>query len=332
VLQPAAISISRRNRSVAISPPRGAHGRRSGRAVPARDRDRRPAAAPPHPALYDSGAAAGFLYYVMPYVEGESLRDRLTREQQLPRTTRSASHRGWPGPGVRPQHGVVHRTSSPRTSCSRRTAVVADFGIAHAVSAGRRRQHLTQTGTIIGTPAYMSPEQATGSAEIDGRSDQYSLACVVYEMLVRDRRSHGHRAGRARRHSLDMVFTAVDRARDNPDAWRRDPPVHSQRHRPPFPTTALFAEALQDVTGDGADAASHTADAAPRRWLECRRRRSGVWSGCPRRDGAGDAVLWSVGDARTPCRRGRRARCAACRGVVLRRLEPGQPLGISRMV
>src|SRR5204863_7702587 len=78
-----------------------------------------------------------------------------------------------------------HRDIKPENiMLSGGTAVVTDFGIARAVSAAGGGEHLTQTGTIIGTPAYMSPEQATGGAEIDGRSDQYSLACVGYEVLV----------------------------------------------------------------------------------------------------------------------------------------------------
>src|SRR5205823_11760495 len=83
---------------------------------------------------------------------------------------------------ARSRRALPTRRSSDLIMLSGGTAVVADFGIAHAVTAAGDAQHLTQTGTVIGTPAYMSPEQATGSTEIDGRSDQYSLACVVYEM------------------------------------------------------------------------------------------------------------------------------------------------------
>ncbi|HEY6060352.1 MAG TPA: serine/threonine-protein kinase, partial [Gemmatimonadales bacterium] len=134
--------------------------------------------------LYDSGEAAGYLYYVMPYVEGESLRDRLNREKQLPQedvvkiTSEVASALGYAH-----SREFVHRDIKPENiMLSGGTAVVADFGIARAASAVEQQQ-LTQTGTVIGTPLYMSPEQGTGS-DVDGRSDQYSLACVVYEMLV----------------------------------------------------------------------------------------------------------------------------------------------------
>src|SRR5207245_7076885 len=103
-------------------------------------------------------------------------------------------------------HGIVHRDIKPENiMLSGGTAVVTDFGIARAVSAAGQSRHLTETGTIIGTPAYMSPEQATGSEEIDGRSDQYSLACVVYEMLVGEPPFTGPTAQAVlARHSLDM--------------------------------------------------------------------------------------------------------------------------------
>ncbi len=135
--------------------------------------------------LLDSGVAGGTLYYVMPYVEGASLRQALEREKQLPldevlRIARevadalSHAHR----------HGVVHRDIKPENVLiDSGHAVVADFGIARAVDrvAGGG---LTETGMALGTPAYMSPEQAAGGRDLDGRSDVYSLGCVVYEMLA----------------------------------------------------------------------------------------------------------------------------------------------------
>ncbi len=138
-------------------------------------------------ALFDSGEADSFLYYVMPYVEGGSLREKLNREKQLAVhealtiTTQIAdalesAHR----------QGVVHRDIKPENILLREGhAVVADFGIALAVSsAGGDR--LTETGMSLGTPAYMSPEQVAGDPDLDGRSDIYSLACVLYEMLAGD--------------------------------------------------------------------------------------------------------------------------------------------------
>jgi len=135
--------------------------------------------------LHDSGQAGNLLYYVMPYVDGESLRQRLGREKQLPvedalqiaRNVAAAldyAHR----------QGVVHRDIKPENVMLHEgEALVTDFGIAKAISAAGG-ESLTQTGVAIGTPAYMSPEQAAGETEPDGRSDIYSLGCMLYEMLA----------------------------------------------------------------------------------------------------------------------------------------------------
>ena len=135
--------------------------------------------------LLDSGEADGFLYYVMPYVEGESLRDRLNREKQLDvddalKITEEVAD----ALNFAHSHDVVHRDIKPENILlSGGHAVVADFGIARAVTAAGG-ERLTQTGLAVGTPHYMSPEQASAEAEIDGRSDVYSLGCVLYEMLA----------------------------------------------------------------------------------------------------------------------------------------------------
>jgi len=134
--------------------------------------------------LYDSGQAAGLFYYVMPFVEGESLRERLSGERQLSidaalQITREV------GSALQyaHEHGVIHRDIKPENiMLSAGQAVVADFGIARALQAANVEQ-LTLTGMVIGTPQYMSPEQAAGEM-VDGRSDQYSLACTLYEMLI----------------------------------------------------------------------------------------------------------------------------------------------------
>jgi Tol biopolymer transport system component len=134
--------------------------------------------------LLDSGDAGGLLYYAMPFVEGESLRGRLKREKQLPvddalRIAREVAD----ALGYAHSHGVIHRDIKPENVLLESGhAVVADFGIARAVrAAGGER--LTETGFTVGTPEYMSPEQAAGSEDVDGRSDVYSLGCVLYEML-----------------------------------------------------------------------------------------------------------------------------------------------------
>lgn len=126
---------------------------------------------------------ASLLYYVMPFVEGESLRQRLNRQQQLPLEEAMAIARQVASAlAYAHGRGVVHRDIKPENvMLSGGEAIVTDFGIAKAVSSGS--DTLTQAGTSLGTPAYMSPEQASGDTDLDGRSDIYSLGCVLYEML-----------------------------------------------------------------------------------------------------------------------------------------------------
>jgi tetratricopeptide (TPR) repeat protein/tRNA A-37 threonylcarbamoyl transferase component Bud32 len=135
--------------------------------------------------LFDSGEADGFLFYVMPFVEGESLRSRLTKEKQLPvedavQITREIAD----ALAFAHEKGVVHRDVKPaNVMLEAGHAVLADFGVAHAV-AEAKEDRLTRTGSSLGTPAYMSPEQAAGEQDLDGRSDQYALGCVLFEMLA----------------------------------------------------------------------------------------------------------------------------------------------------
>ncbi|MCG6955361.1 MAG: protein kinase [Gemmatimonadetes bacterium] len=134
--------------------------------------------------MYDSGEAEGLLFYVMPYVEGESLQARMSREGQMPvdeacRLAREVAE----ALAYAHERGIVHRDIKPANILlSAGHALVADFGIARAVRAGERS--LTQTGLAVGTPQYMSPEQAAGTSEVDGRADVYSVGSVLYEMLA----------------------------------------------------------------------------------------------------------------------------------------------------
>jgi serine/threonine protein kinase/Tfp pilus assembly protein PilF len=138
--------------------------------------------------LHDSGEADGFLYYVMPYVEGESLRERLDREHQLPIDEAVHHARGIASAlDYAHRQQIVHRDIKPENvMLYEGEAMVMDFGIAKAVSVAGH-DTLTQTGMMVGTPAYVSPEQAAGETNLNGRSDQYSLACVLYEMLSGER-------------------------------------------------------------------------------------------------------------------------------------------------
>ena len=135
--------------------------------------------------LFDSGEADSFLFYVMPYIEGETLRERIDRERQLPvdealgiaTAVANALHTAH-------EQGVIHRDIKPgNILLSRGEPLVADFGIALAVTAGGSGR-LTETGLSLGTPYYMSPEQATGDQAVGPASDTFALACVLYEMLV----------------------------------------------------------------------------------------------------------------------------------------------------
>ena len=199
--------------------------------------------------LFDSGEADSFLYYVMPFVEGESLRDRLRREKQLPvneairiatevATALDYAHR----------HGVVHRDIKPENILLHDgRALIADFGIALAASkAGGAR--MTETGMSLGTPHYMSPEQAMGEREITARSDVYALGCVLYEMLTGDPPFTGSTAQAV----VARVVTETPR------------PLVPQRHTIPPHVEAAVLTALEKLPADRFESAAEFAQALAR--------------------------------------------------------------------
>jgi TolB-like protein len=199
--------------------------------------------------VHDSGEADGLLWYTMPVVEGESLRQRIRREGPLPlddaaRIGRSVAE----ALDFAHTHGVVHRDIKPENILLfRGEPMVADFGIALAVDTADQ-DRLTQTGLSVGTVAYMSPEQAMGGARLDGRTDIYSLGCVVYEMLAGEPPYTGPtpQAVIARRlMSPPPPLTAV---RDVPEALEHA--IHRALARNPadrYPTAGEFGRALTDA-------------------------------------------------------------------------------------
>jgi eukaryotic-like serine/threonine-protein kinase len=197
--------------------------------------------------VHDSGEAAGRLWYTMPYVEGESLRQRMAHEGPLPldQAVRIATQ-VLSALAYAHAHGVIHRDIKPENILLEGDeAVVADFGVARAISAAGQ-DRLTETGLALGTPAYMSPEQATATRELDGRSDLYALGCVLYEMLAGQPPFVGATAQQLlARHAMDTVPPLRTVRATVPEGVERS--VMRALAKVPadrFPTAADFAVAL----------------------------------------------------------------------------------------
>ncbi len=209
--------------------------------------------------VFDSGDADGTLWYTMPYVEGESLRARLEREHQLPlgdalRVAAEAAR----ALEFAHQHGVLHRDVKPENLLltTDGSTLVADFGIARPQG---ETSAMTETGVVLGTPAYMSPEQAAGDA-VDVRSDIYSLGCVLYEMLAGEMPYSGANAQALLAKRLSEPAPPLKTTRDVPPAVEQTVAkalarLPADRHA----TAGEFAKALQSLEGSGSGAA------APRR-------------------------------------------------------------------
>ena len=200
--------------------------------------------------VFDSGEAAGHLWYTMPHVEGESLRDRLRREGQLALDDAlRIAHETLQAIQYAHDHGVVHRDIKPENILLTRdgNTLVADFGIAKALDSSGVGDRLTETGLVVGTPAYMSPEQATADGAVDARTDVYSLGCVLYEMLAGEPPFTGPtpQAVIAKRLSTSAVPLGVVRPTVPPMV---DAAVMRALAREPvdrFATAAAFAAALE---------------------------------------------------------------------------------------
>src|SRR5690606_29210747 len=199
--------------------------------------------------VHDSGHTDGFSYYVMPYVPGESLRQRLDREGALPvADTLAIAGQVANALAYAHSHGAIHRVIEPEHILfPAGHAVVADFGIARAISAGGWSRRMLG-GDRIGTPAYMSPEQAVGGSRVDGRSDTYSLGCVLYEMLTGDPPFRGDTPE-------ELV---VKHLQDEPE------PVQTRRAGLPAEMQPLVALALAKNPADRYPTAQQFADAIAR--------------------------------------------------------------------
>jgi len=213
--------------------------------------------------LFDSGTADGFLFYVMPYIEGETLRDKLNRESQLAvdealRITSEVAD----ALDYAHRHGVIHRDIKPENILLHDgRPIVADFGIALAVSAAAGGR-MTETGLSLGTPHYMSPEQATADKEISARSDVYSLASVCYEMLAGQ---PPHIGGTAQQIIMRII---TDQAR----------PVTELRKSVPPHVAATLARALEKLPADRFASAKEFREALSNPSLSTLQGTSAMWA------------------------------------------------------
>jgi serine/threonine-protein kinase len=221
--------------------------------------------------LFDSGEADSFLFYVMPYVEGETLADRIEREKQLP-VDEALGIATSVASALQHAHdrGVIHRDIKPgNILLADGQPIVADFGIALAVGAGSGAR-LTETGLSMGTPYYMSPEQAMGDQSVGPASDTYALACVLFEMLVGEPPYPGSNAQAVLGKIIQGIPVSATAARKS-IPLNVDGAIRKALEKLPadrFTGAQSFAKALADPTfryGDGADEVSHAGSVRLRR-------------------------------------------------------------------
>ncbi len=227
--------------------------------------------------VLDAGESNGQLYFTMPVVTGESLHALMVREEQLSITDAVRITREVAGALMfAHQHGIVHRDVKPENILMQDgVAILADFGIARASSDLRSTQVLTRTGMSIGTPTYMSPEQAAAERELDGRTDQYSLACALYEMLAGQAPFTAKTAqGLMARHMLEAV-PSLSIVRSSVPEQVEDAIVRAMAKVPSdrFDTIAEFADALgtPDTWRPNSGSRTRVFPVHKRRWLTRRR-------------------------------------------------------------
>ncbi|HUR91434.1 MAG TPA: protein kinase [Gemmatimonadaceae bacterium] len=236
--------------------------------------------------LYDSGTVGDHLFYVMPYIEGETVRERLDREGPLPvdeavRITREVADALEFAHG----RGVVHRDIKPENIfLSAGHAAVSDFGIARAADKAGIR--LTEAGMAVGTPAYMSPEQATADPNVDGRADQYALACVLYEMLAGQPPFTGATArGVMARHATDRVPPLSTVREVHPALESAVVKALSKAPADRWPSARAFGDSLDTVVAGAGSTSDDASTTTRRKW---------TWAAAGMGAGAVGALLWAV--------------------------------------
>jgi eukaryotic-like serine/threonine-protein kinase len=236
--------------------------------------------------VHDSGDAGGLLWFAMPFVDGESLRERLTRQRQLPvEEALRITHEAARALDYAHRHGVIHRDIKPENILLSRDGdtLVADFGVGRGIGSSADAEKLTETGFAVGTPAYMSPEQAIGESQLDGRTDIYSLGCVLYEMLAGEPPFSGPTAQAIAARRLTELPRSLQPVRQSVSPGLEQVVMKSLARTPAdrFATAAQMVEALDRVRADQPPSRGtpvRESPSAPTTKAEPARSRVSVWS------------------------------------------------------